>query len=135
MIIFLFIQTEGANIMKNLLYVSMAFAFASAMVGAQAKPVLDNNVKVDVCHIIAANDVIPFGPEPVMLYFGKVISVSENAVDAHLAHGDSTSFWYGEEAAGPINQFREAGATLPAANCYYGVKLDGSIVPIPMLYD
>jgi len=112
--------------MKKLLFVSLAFAFILAMSVPQA---MAKGEKVDICHIIEANDVIPFGPAPVLLYFGKVISVSENAVDAHLDHGDSIHFWSGEVAAGPINLFREAGANLPAADCYYGVKPDGSIVP------
>lgn len=133
--------------MKKLLHLCLALAFASAMVGTEAmagnkapkvkapkvkeeKVKEVKEVKVDVCHIIEANDVIPFGPAPVYLSFGKVINVAEDAVDAHLEHGDSTAFWSGDAAAGPINIFREAGAHLPAANCFYGVNgLDGSTVP------
>ena len=73
-------------------------------------------VKVDICHIIAANDVIPFFA--LTLYFGKEKSVSENALDAHEAHGDSTVFFGGDGAATAINLFREAGFHLPAANCF-----------------
>ena len=88
--------------------------------------------KVDICHIIAENDVIPFGPAPVMLYFGEVESIAEYTVDAHEEHGDSTAFWGPDtvpSATGPINMFREAGAHLPAANCYFGIAPDGSIRP------
>lgn len=85
--------------------------------------------KVEICHIIAANDVIPFGPAPVMLYFGKEISVAADAVDAHIDHGDSVSFWGGNVAAGPIATFKAAGFKLPAADCYYGVTPSGIILP------
>jgi len=117
--------------MKKLLFVSLASAFVLAMFVPQTmageKVKAEEKVKVDVCHIIAANDVIQFGP--VELYFGKMNSISENAVDAHLGHGDFTSFWGGDVAAGPINAFREAGAHLPAANCYFGVNADGPFGP------
>ena len=119
--------------MKKLLHVFLSLVFASAMVGTEA--MADNKapkvkeVKVDVCHIIEANDMIPFGIAPVYLYFGKVISLSEDAVNAHLAHGDSIVFFGGNKALGPIYQFRELGAHLPATNCYYGITLNGSILP------
>jgi len=86
-----------------------------------AMPAMAKPEKVKVCHVIEANDVIPFsfsGPPTVNLHFGKVISVSEMAVEAHTGHGDSTSFFGGDEAAGPIDAFKAAGANLPAANCY-----------------
>ena len=120
--------------MKNLLHVflalALALAFASAMAGNKGPKVKEvKEVKVDVCHIIETNDMIPFGIEPVYLYFGKVINLSEDAVNAHLAHGDSIVFFGGNEALGPIYQFRELGAHLPATNCFYGITLDGSIRP------
>ncbi len=77
--------------------------------------------KVQICHIIAANDTIPFGfgeVPTVLLSFGKEISVAPAAVPAHEAHGDSTTFFGGEDAAGPIAAFQAAGANLPAADCY-----------------
>jgi len=110
--------------MKKLITLVASLAFLLvAMPAMAAKPGNPGKApeKVDVCHVIEANDVIPFsfsGPPTVMLHFGKVISVSENAVDVHVEHGDSTTFFSGDTAAGPIAAFREAGAKLPAANCY-----------------
>jgi hypothetical protein len=122
------------KIIKKLLYVFLVLAFASAMVGAEAmvgnKTPKVKEVKVAVCHIIEANDMIPFGTAPVYLYFGKVIKLPEDAVNTHLAHGDSTIFIGGYKALGLINQFREFGAHLLATNCYYGITPDGSIRPI-----
>ncbi len=97
--------------MKKLLVVSLALAFVLAMFIPQA---MAGGVKVEICHIIAANDVIPFFA--VNLSFGKVISVSENAVAAHLAHGDSERPFFENTVA--IEAFIAAGAHLPAANCY-----------------
>lgn len=91
--------------------------------------------KVDVCHIIEANDVVyGFWGTQLDLYFGKVISVSENALPAHLERGDLTEFWAGETAAGPIATFQAAGVHLPAADCYYGLWPDGSTVPAAPTY-
>ena len=57
--------------------------------GAVAKPA----PKVDICHVNGANtplvDVVP----GLTMYFGQVISVSENALPAHLAHGDAVDGW------------------------------------------
>jgi hypothetical protein len=47
--------------------------------------------KVQICHVNSANDVVYFD-DGTMMVFGRVIEVSENAVDAHLAHGDSLVF-------------------------------------------
>ena len=117
--------------MKKLLFLGLASALVLASFVPQAMAgKVEKIAKVDICHIISANDTIPFGPAPVWLYFGKEKSVAASAVPAHLDHGDSTTYWGGEAAATPINQFREAGANLPAADCYYGVKPDGSIVPL-----
>jgi hypothetical protein len=79
--------------------------------------------KVQVCHVIEANAVVYdfelFPGAPLMdLYFGKEISVSENALETHVGHGDSSSFLGGETAAGPIATFQAAGVQLPAADCY-----------------
>ncbi|HUS73482.1 MAG TPA: hypothetical protein VMY06_10495 [Sedimentisphaerales bacterium] len=111
--------------MKRLLIVVCVAGFIAALPlshSAMAKP----KAKVAICHIIAANDVIPFsfqGPPTVLLYFGKEISVAPAAVPAHEAHGDSTTFFGGDVAAGPIAAFQEAGANLPAADCYVVVPL------------
>ena len=95
-----------------------SLSFSHLALAAKKKPA---QKKVAICHIIAANDVIPFGfhgVPTVLLYFGKEISVAPAAVPAHEAHGDSTTFFGGEEAAGPIAAFQAAGANLPAADCY-----------------
>ena len=79
--------------------------------------------KVAVCHINAANDVVEsFLGSTNDIYFGKEISVSPNAVEAHEAHGDvGYGVWFGADAAGPIAAFQAAGVHLPAADCYIGV--------------
>ena len=112
--------------MKKLIVLSIALVFVFAMFIPQAIAKKDKVVKVDICHVIAANDVIPFGP--VELFFGKVISVSPRAVDGHLGHGDFDCFWASEGAETAINLFREAGAHLPAANCYFGQRPNDRIL-------
>ncbi|MEJ2702725.1 MAG: hypothetical protein P8Z79_09825, partial [Sedimentisphaerales bacterium] len=47
--------------------------------------------KVEICHVNSANDVV-YIEGGAAIVFGRVIEVSENAVDAHLAHGDSLVF-------------------------------------------
>ena len=103
--------------MNKLLFACLAVALVSALHVSRA---MAHSDKVEVCHIIAANDVIPF-LGGVDLLFGKVITVSPKAVAAHEGHGDSTCFFPPEDAAGPINLFREAGAQLPAANCFFSI--------------
>ena len=72
--------------------------------------------KVEVCHVNSAND----GPTPFaagVIFWGKVISVSPNAVPEHEAnHGDSTVFFGFDEDMRDF--FEEAfGISLPNANC------------------
>lgn len=116
--------------MKRLIIVICIVAFLVAIPlsgsllakGGNAAP------KVKLCHVIAANDVIPFvakfGPVdiPGTLYFGKEISVAASAVDAHLAHGDSETYVAPDLAAVPIQTFKAAGWNLPATDCYYFVR-------------
>jgi len=48
--------------------------------------------KVDICHVNRASDPIPtFNPttDHRLFYPGKVISVAQTSVAAHVAHGDS----------------------------------------------
>jgi len=59
-------------------------AFAAKKKKAKKK---DPNVKVSICHATDSFDVPTNGWTQIV---GHVITVSENAVDAHLAHGDST---------------------------------------------
>jgi len=110
--------------MKKLITLVACLAFLLVAMPVMAKKGENSGkapVKVTLCHFIEANDVIPFGFGPVPtvdLWFGKAISVSQNAVEDHLAHGDSEAGFFGEVAAGPIAAFIEAGANLPAADCY-----------------
>ena len=107
--------------MKEALFACLALAFVLGIFVSQPAGAND---KVEVCHIIAANEEVFFFNQT--LLFGKVISVSEKAVPAHDAHGDSICFFPPEDAAGPIEMFREVGGRhLPAANCFFGVNDDG----------
>jgi hypothetical protein len=77
--------------MKRLACLSAIAAFLLALPLlhlAHSKPA----TKVDVCHVNSANDTLDLGDEGVYA-FGRVISVSENAVPAHLNHGDSLAFF------------------------------------------
>ena len=80
--------------------------------------------KVAICHIIEEHDAVYALWGVVDLHFGKEISVAESAVPAHEAHGDSTTFFGGEGAAGPIAVFKAAGVNLPAADCYISVPME-----------
>ena len=73
------------------------------------------NMKVNVCHVNSANDLGHHGHHA----FGKFIRVSENSVDAHLAHGDSTDFLEGDATDALIQHHRDSGAYLPNANCVF----------------
>ena len=75
--------------MKRLLVVLCVVGFIFALPLSQsvlAKP----NTKVAICHVNSANEILDLGD--VVVVFGRVIEVSENAVEAHEAHGDSTAF-------------------------------------------
>lgn len=82
---------------------------------ALAKPA----AKVDICHVNSANDIIDFGNGD-FVAFGRVISVSENAVDAHEAHGDSADFIEVDATLRDLvaDLF---GINLPNANCAFAV--------------
>lgn len=74
---------------------------------------------VSICHLNSANDVLDLGS--VVIAFGRVIEVSENAVAAHEAQGDSIDFFtctkedceYWEEYYG---------ISLPNADCLFVVE-------------
>jgi hypothetical protein len=126
-------------IMKKLLFATLILVFILALFVPQImakskKPKKEKPIKVEICHIIETNDVIPIIAGNT-LYFGKVIEVSEETLITHLKRGDYSEFWAGEEAAGPINLFREAGANLPAANCYFRVDANGFAHGPPQLFD
>jgi len=111
--------------MKKLITLVACLAFLLVAMPVMAKKP-EKVQKVEVCHVIEANDVVedfrlPNWPSGfvVDLHFGKVISVSQNAVDAHLVHGDNTTY---AEGQGPIDLFIAAGVHLPAANCWVVVR-------------
>lgn len=56
-------------------------------------------VKVDICHV---TDSVVVNAAGVSLVVGHVINVSENAVDAHVAHGDILAI-NDIDSAGPFN--------------------------------
>jgi len=72
--------------------------------------------EVDVCHVNSANDVLVIGT--FVGGFGRVISVSEEAVPAHLAHGDRVDFF--DLSVGLRNNIEmRFGISVPNANCHY----------------
>ena len=82
-------------------------ALSLSHVATAAKP----ETKVAICHVNSANDILDLGPYGVLV-FGKVIEVSENAVETHVTeHGDSTDFFTFDK------EDREYWAE------YYGIKL------------
>ena len=75
---------------------------------------------VSICHLNSANDVVVLGT--LVIAYGRVIEVSENAVAAHEAHGDMASpgfFDMSEEARDLIEE--NFGVSLPNANCGFVV--------------
>ncbi len=101
--------------MKRLLIMLCLVAFLVALPMSHSafakKP-----AKVEICHVNSANDILDLGT--VVITFGKVIEVSENAVEAHLAHGDSTTFFpMDEDLRDAFEDFFKI--SLPNANCYF----------------
>jgi len=79
--------------------------------------------KVAICHLNSANDVIDLGPFGVIA-FGKEIEVSGNALDAHLAHGDSVDYLpLPEELRDLLEEALQM--KLPNADCYFLVAGGG----------
>jgi len=91
------------------------FGLAAAAILAISSVAVAGNDKVDVCKVTPSNDAIPFFAG--VLYFGHENSVSSNSANQPY---DGPAF-FGEEAAGPIAAFQEAGAQLPNADCYIWV--------------
>ena len=105
--------------MKRLLFVLCVAGFLAALplshVATAAKP----ETKVAICHVNSANDVLDL--DGLVVTFGRVIEVSENAVAAHVAqHGDSESYLPLDEETRDWYE-AEYGISLPNANCYFGV--------------
>ena len=75
---------------KAALAIAILFGFVATGIVTQtaeaAKP-----AKVKICHVNSANDVFEV-PGFGVVVFGREIEVSEKALDAHLAHGDSDEY-------------------------------------------
>jgi len=71
--------------MKRLIVVLLVAAFIIALPMSHSASAA-KKAKVDICH---ATDSFVVPSNGVTLIVGHVINVSESAVDAHLAHGDS----------------------------------------------
>ena len=85
--------------MKKTLFVCFVLVFVCAMFVPQAMAGKDvvkiEKVKVDICHLNSGNDELSYYVNGVLQWtmaFGKVKSVSESALPAHLEHGDDTAF-------------------------------------------
>ena len=109
--------------MKRLIVVLCVVGFIVALpmshLAFAGKPE-EKPAKVEICHVNSANDVVVLGT--VVIAYGRVIEVSENAVAAHEAHGDMASpgfFYMSEEARENIEEI--FGVSLPNANCGFVV--------------
>jgi len=93
-----------------------ACSLIALLLGFSPTVMAGGNTKVNVCHVNSANDSVHHGHH----VFGKFIRVSENSVDFHLAHGDSTDFLEGDTTDDLIEHHRaDHGALLPNANCVF----------------
>ena len=112
--------------MKKLMVFALATAFILPILASQAMAAKQE--KVEMCHVISANDTIPnFWGTTMTIYYGKIISVAPSAVPAHLDQGDSPLFFSGEGTAASVEVFIAAGGHVPAANCHFGLWPDGTI--------
>jgi hypothetical protein len=96
----------------------MLAAIPLSHVATAAKP----ETKVAICHVNSANDILDLGS--IVIVFGKVIEVSENAVETHVTqHGDSTDFFiFDKEDREYWEEYY--GISLPNANCGFQVYVD-----------
>ena len=94
--------------MRRLVVLLIVAAFLIAL---PATHVVAEKDKVDVCHVNSANDAWLYS-------FGQVISVSESALKAHRAHGDSTRY---ETLTDSMREYfeKELNLKLPNAYCYF----------------
>lgn len=77
---------EGELFVKKVLGIIAATALAAS---ALAAPAIAGD-KVELCHVNGSTGAAPFPPTEsiVIITYGRVVEVSANAVDAHIAHGD-----------------------------------------------
>ena len=112
------LNLKGEDDMRRIVTASlviavMALAFVPAAPAAPA-------AKVAICHVSAANGVLPFGP--VLVHFGRTQSVSGNSLAAHLAHGDGDANSLGAQPIAPATRaaLEAAGFPLqPNADCQF----------------
>jgi hypothetical protein len=106
--------------MKRLLLVACILAFLAALPASHLALACHGPAsKVSICHVNSANGVGFDATTGAQVFFGRVINISENAVAAHLAHGDSLSY-YGpfDEAERDLLEV-QYGIKLPNANCSF----------------
>ena len=103
--------------MKRLLIMLCVVAFLVALPMSHSA-FAGKKAKVAICHVNSANDAIE--GVGATLVFGKVIEVSENAVAAKEAKGDSAVFYpLTEELRDLLEEL--LGISLPNADCYFVV--------------
>jgi hypothetical protein len=111
--------------MKRLLVMLIAVGFLVALPQAhslQAKPSDEQTkpIKVAICHVNSANDVVDVGGEPFVV-FGRVIEVPQKAVATHEEHGDSQDFQsFDADVRDAIEEI--LGIELPNADCIFNVE-------------
>ena len=98
--------------MRKLVIALAAIAFLGVAV---SQPVQAGTEKVPVCHVSGqANDgVLGF------VSWGHQIEVSEAAVEAHLSHGDSTSFMTGGLLYWIFEKIAVVFGSLPNGDCVF----------------
>jgi hypothetical protein len=87
-------RQEGKHVMqRNIIVASLGLAFVAGFLFVGPSSALAENAKVEICHIPPDNP-----------YNFHTITVSENALEAHLAHGDFKGLCNacGDPAGGPL---------------------------------
>ena len=106
--------------MKRLLVMLCVAGVIAAIPLCNVATAAKKETKVAICHVNSANDVVVLGDS--VFVFGRIIEVPETAVEAHLAHGDSTDFVTLTETWRYI--FEEIfGYYLPNADAFFVVDL------------
>ena len=101
--------------MKKLILSFAVLAFLSVPASTNADAPA---AKTDVCHVNSANGAFEPVPGMGVFVFGRAISVNERALDAHLAHGDSDSFFLVDAEDRDLFEV-DFGISLPNADCLF----------------